>query len=705
LGAVQHRCGVALAYFLVALSVAYAGPDLSRTDWTRYLSGAEGRQLRSAVEAIAMLADESRVAASDRYTGLEALYVRAREEALSVEEYAAELQTLGMGSAEAPERVLLEEMTQHLQLIEAAIILTPPIPGTVDYAHATLWLTAVNEARGEPLGSLPEYIEVLRSVLIDAPESVARDYLSGLAIDTAFLPEAVLANEAAAIAVQVWWLRFLSATDTQRDDMLRSHLELIEDVDGEIAQDGRSVVSALLAERRQRAAATPSPRVGSAVSAFSFSSPDELPGATAIAFRIWATRLRQFSPDELTDVANHDLDCRFVIDMLEHLLRHSSDLALYELGVAVDLSVPDLRRLRNLAIYVDSVAEPGDGSPSPGSETLATEPPEDRSAALEDMMDEGRTYLRSAARWADSDEARSGDAFRWSMLPVLNNPYAQYLLVTDDRYAATLGLVQAFVTETYQDATVRAERSPVPVFEFVTGIHSSDPAVLPFDRVYRIRDNLVGAERLYAAFAAAGQGAEELPAGFEQRYEGSITVAGWWSHSYGLHVVPSLDGADGEEALAGVSAEAIIERLRAYSLDWFTLARVADTEPELLVYLYRGIAAVASVVDGVVNPLLVAGGVVDPGNVAPVLARCRELFAMALDFRFAPDWATTQLIHLAGGDSETTERRFVPSASETDEIFQLIAEAVEAAAFRVLQIEAGDREILMAAYQPGRLGS
>jgi hypothetical protein len=205
-------------------------------------------------------------------------------------------------------------------------------------------------------------------------------------------------------------------------------------------------------------------------------------------------------------------------------------------------------------------------------------------------------------------------------------------------------------------------------------------SVVPFDRVYSPLSAAIPAERLYQAFARAGQGTDQLPSSFSNWYvRGVLTVAGLWCHSHGLHVVPH-------------TSETTEELLSGYASNWFTLSWYAETEAQMLSYLYRGFAALQTAVDSVLGPATNSSGVVDLAGVSPRLARTLDLLAICVAFEAEPGWILDQLL-LTFDHRPATPLDRSPAAA----LPALIAEELDLALIRMEEVEGPDRRLLLRA--------
>ncbi len=184
----------------------------------------------------------------------------------------------------------------------------------------------------------------------------------------------------------------------------------------------------------------------------------------------------------------------------------------------------------------------------------------------------GEENAEAVAALEQSDDPRSGDDYRWTMLGALSHPYALHLLATQERYERAGRLLDQFVASVYE----RAGR----ISGFPLAFRDRE-ALLGFGRYERtvVVDGADQVSGVYQAFVQAAQDLDVLPESYLDEYAPGISQAEHWAHLHGLHV----------SAVEGLDTEVPRRAVR-----WFELSALAEVPDEQFAHAVRGLYALAS---------------------------------------------------------------------------------------------------------------
>ena len=557
-----------LSLVIGALVFVTAPVATQSSDWTDYLNDPSREEAQTAVRIVERAVDETTSAGSLRYAAIEASYVSARDSLVSHAEYREALRALGVGepSPDGPER-------QARQAIAELFRDEPPLPGTPTASLALAWLSKLAESESFPVDGFRAIVSTVERDHLDPISAAeAQRFSEYITVTHARSRESLTPQERAREDFATWTMGVLAAETNDRFDLVRSLGRLLERWSPADTRAVRGEIESLVRAELERAALAellePSAGALAAVSAHLFAEAARCPAAHADAEALGELlmTLTRLDPEAVLQLDSPELT--FLVDTTDALLSSSSDLQRFMLAQAMGLSRLDLpaihHRLRLLRARAARLPRELDGlsgrRSAPGGE-------------YQRFLAEGRTLVAAAREWAEGERSRSGEAYRWAVLPIVSHPYSQYLLATDPALDVTAAMVDSFVSQVYSAAFRRA----VSVVPSAVPITVGD-GVLPFHRVYRVRDR-EAAIALYDAFTAEALGVAELSREFLRDHAAGLTMAGYWSHLHGLHLVYASD--DGPEA-----------RIRARTDDWFALARAADTAAEELSLLVRGLLSV-----------------------------------------------------------------------------------------------------------------
>lgn len=571
---VKSRSLVILALAIATVPVAAQRVLAQPVEWSSHLPAATRARVGDAIAVIDRTHEGARQARRKREELLEELYAIAREEALGPGEYADMLREHGVG-----ESALAGTQEEARETIATVFRDDPPLPGTPAASAAGDWLRSLAARELFPVGELDALVRAVESAyLFEATTVEARGLLESVAAVAGSPyepPDGLSDHDRAGERLALWTLEVLAAGPYERVALLRRFgQEVVEARDRAHALADEYADALALCERLM-----PKIEVIAVVSPHLFADPERHPPA-----RDALEALGEFlvSLTECGTAAGEpSAELTFLVDTTRALLLHASDLQRYRLAVAMGVARSSLDSilLRLYQFQADRAALPSRmvamraQTPPPGGE-------------YHRFLSDGRSLIEAAQPWADGERSRSGDSFRWAMLPIVSHPYAQYLLATDPALESTAAVVSTFVSRTHSAAIRRAGPS---VASLVTV--SSGDGVLPFHRVYRVPDE-AAASALYEAYAAEAQGVDELSGDFRRPYAAGLTMAGYWSHLHGLHLLPEASSDD----LAGDFAGGPAPEVRAQVAPWIALAQAAETPVETLSLLVRGLVSLRRVV-------------------------------------------------------------------------------------------------------------
>ena len=593
-----RRFPVLFAAFLLTRLV-FAQSD----DWTTYLSGADRAAASEARDLIADRMDVQRQR-TVRYQMLEALYAEARAEVLAYAEYVQALEESGVGEDPGSGPAAAARAT-----ISSIFRDTPPLSGTAAEASARAWLGELAEHESFPAGLFLSRIDAFERSLESLSRTEAGRLTASLAeTDTGvtFLDD-LSTHDASRELVSRFALRLLAASPQERADLLVSFMQAL-DASGmsRIAGEFALLTNVPQAGSPPRPAYAPSARALGVVLPTVFAEADSFPQlASGFAELGDAVRaLVSAAPAEVADVPAAEVG--FLVDTLHRLLSHMSDLQRYALSRAMAMSPGELTSAYHRLYQIRRIA-----ARLPEELASLAAPAIREGAVYQSFLAEGETLLAAARPWVDGERSRSGDAYRWAILPIVSHPYAQYLLGSRPELADAGEMVDSFVTRTYSAALRRLEDAGATVAPV------SVAGLLPYHRTYAV-DNDATAEMLYQAFVAEAQGAD-VAREFARPFAAGLTLAGYWSHMHGLHA--AIDPGDGASLV------------RARVDDWFALGSVAETVVEERTLLVYGVVSLRRAILDEVESAAVSGAL---GLVAPRLSVALALLEQAAHFRADP---------------------------------------------------------------------
>lgn len=209
-----------------------------------------------------------------------------------------------------------------------------------------------------------------------------------------------------------------------------------------------------------------------------------------------------------------------------------------------------------------------------------------RSAAqrLEQSAQEGFAAL---VEFAEGNSPRTGDTYRWTILPLLSNPLAGDGICAGEDSADALarGYVEDVleaaaetILRRYPQITITGSDAPATICARVVEFGSTDAADARLEQAV---------QEWYAQIVVAAQGLPELPEGMRATELGGYSQAQVWANTHGFLALTA--DADPHISLAGlwfelanvssVAVERISNHLRGFDMLGWTLDRARARQP------------------------------------------------------------------------------------------------------------------------------
>ncbi len=653
----------AIVVLLTLLSPA-AGAQSSA--WTSFLHGEARDELDQAVQLIEAEWTAAPIARNALYEAIEERYVLARSENLGLDDYAELLdEILPEPGAEGDDSsVDVSPRRQIARILSEEI----PLPGTRSFASARDWLAALARREGFPVGEFDSLLRLAEDqVLATLSTLEARQFSEALSVPVANLPDDLSADDSVRQRFAMWELLVLGAEDVGRARLLRDVERAMIDVSLAEARDIAGELREIRIEREQvmdlHARFPVAPDVFALVSASTVGDARRLSESTAILeLSTLLVALTRADSRASVDVYQGRGDAAFLVDTLQSLLASASDLQRFAVARAMGISRAELDHAaaRLYRIRSETARLPD----SQGDPSAATGPPD---SAFSLFLQAGAEHVADARPWAVGDRSRSGDSYRWAMLPIVSHPYSQYMIATLPELSDTRVMVEDFISGVYE----RTVRSLDVESDAISAVVLGD-GIQPLSRVYGSSSSAAAAE-LYESFAAVAQGVEELSPDFLVPYTAGLTLAGYWSHMHGLHVAVIADETTDREGIARL--------VRARVDGWFALARSVDTEQEELSLTLRGLLALRRVLHDELLLVVSSAGIPSLAVYEPRLPAVLSLLDEVAGFTADPLVIRSKLAELY-------------EAPEGDATNDLIAADLARLLTRLRDVEIADRRVL-----------
>jgi hypothetical protein len=646
-------------------------------DWSGYLAGDERARADAAVTALdAGLASE-RAAFAAVYDRLEDAYVSARREELGPAEYAGALTASGLTGDNAELAAARSEIRGALEEIQRILRSSPPVAGGRHEARLREWLYSVNDTLAVPLEQSLLNLADLRTLA----ERVSPEAITSF-VETLDLPPSgnqvdALANAAVQdrflLAIDNWQLLFLAAPD---DDVRAAELLRLSRAARAVdAQAGREFAAAAAAFRAALLLREGAHQIAAEALTFltasSVSRPDRLVDEGRTALSALLELLATVETGDLERIAREDPVFAFTLDATGSLLPALSDRGLFALGdvtgkdfTTIRLAVARVARVRH-AIAGREYAAAAGAAAEAVSRFQSTADFEIENELLFAYRAEGASYVTGLDPWVTGGEARTGDSYRWALLSVLSNRYAQFLLLTNPEYAEAQRLTGGFASRLF-DRMI--ESLPPEIRGSLTRLGAVE-GTSTYDRVYRLPTDSTGLESVYEAFAAEAQGTEDVGDLFSSAYPSGVTIASEWAHIHGVHVTTA-----GPDAIADLAADLIAS--------WFDYASVTDNDFQMFVHEYRGVLAAWTVIDRLTAPYMQDAAVSSLVLYAPRLAAGADAIRAVTEFALTPGEALSALFAV------------YPDADSVGELAAQIGNEIAGLVDRLADVEIADRRMI-----------
>jgi len=679
-----------LLLFLVVLPVlTTAGQSSARvggsSSWISYLNGNSLDRAGQAVTTVQTQIDAWLAAKQARTEQLQLLYVSARRESWSEEEYRERLETAGSDEEEA-----LSSIRAALDTLGAVLKEQPPNAGTLSIREAARWLTEVGAVLGAQVDEVADLVGLVQSQGQNASNAAAGAFVTSIDLPIpAGFRDAMVQDQLVQVA-EHWWLLFLCAPDDIARAQMLSALQiatrsLSAEVSGQaasLAREYRSIAAQVRRLKQTVAAtlATVGARTVVALSTGDPQTPEEAP------FGLLLTELHGSSPEDLFAASTVDAATHFTIEVTERLLVALSDRQAFELGRVSGLGVGDVRmiagRLYRVRLDLAEAAHvlAGDAARTAVDRYGRSDSYRDQAELLLAHREDAQGYLAGLEPWISGGRPRVGDSYQWALLSVLSNRYAQHLLLTSPTPTDAQRLVGEFASELYEGM---AQRLPDTLAERLQRDAAIDVAD-SYDRGYRLipesdqdrsedgSGDGFESELIYRSFIREAQGDGGVAEIFALSTESEPSVASDWAHTHGLHVLVT-------------DPDAAALPLRETALIWFVLANSTPNEMQGFAHAIRGVLALESAIEYLLQPVLRDSGGPAIQLYDPRLAVARDHLAGAWGFEVPP------------GETIAVLYGLYPEAEEIGALIGEIERSVEALGNRLAEVEAADRRLIQIA--------
>ena len=659
------------------------------SSWISYLNGNSLDRARQAVTTVQIQIDAWLVAKLERTEQLQLLYVSARRESWSEEEYRERLER-GMGGAGSDEEEALSSIRAALDTLGAVLKEQPPNAGTFSIREAARWLTEVGAVLGAQVDEVADLVGLVQSQGQNASNAGAGAFVTSIDLPIpAGFRDAMVQDQLVQVA-EHWWLLFLCAPDDNARGQMLSALQiatrsLSAEVSGQAAglvREYRSIAAQVRRLKQTVAAtlATVGARTVVALSTGDPQTPEEAP------FGLLLTELHGSRREDLFVASTVDAATQFTIEVTERLLGALSDRQAFELGRVTGLEIGDVRviagRLYRVRLDLAEAAHvlAGDAARTAVDRYGRSDAHRDQAELLLAHKEDAQGYLAGLEPWITGGQSRVGDSYRWALLSILSNRYAQHLLLTGPTPTDAQRLVGEFVSELYEGM---AQRLPDTLAERLQRDALIDVAD-SYDRGYRLspdsdRDRSVDesgdgseSELIYRSFIREAQGDGGVAEISALSTGSRPSVTSDWAHTHGLHV-------------SATDPDAAALPLRETALIWFVLANSEPNEMQGFAHAIRGVLALESAIEHLLQPVLRDSGGPAVRLYDPRLAVARDYLASAWGFEVPP------------GETIAVLYGLYPEAGEIAALIGELERSVKALGDRLAEVEAADRRLIQIA--------
>jgi len=681
-------------FFFSVLAASGQSPALGGelSTWVNYLDGSALDGARQAVTTVETGVEAWLAAKIERTGQLQTLYVSARRESWSEAEYRRRLEAAGFATAadaaESGEAQALAAIQAALGTLGTALKEQPPNAGSISARDAVRWLRAAGEILGARMDAASDLIGVVQSQGQNASNAAAEAFLTSIDLPMpAGFGDASVQDQLFQVA-EHWWLLFLAATDDDERAQMISRLgAATRSFPAEVsarATDlaGQYRAAAVQVRRLKQVVAAALPSVGARTVVALGTPGSAAPGKESLGLLL--TELQGASREHLFMAATADAATHFTIGVTERMLVALSDRQAFEVGRVAGLGIGDLRMIagRLYRVRLD-LAETDLGAAADAAGVAAdryrrSDLYQDQALLLRAHTEDARSYLAGLDLWVSGGQSRSGESYRWALLSVISNRYAHHLLLTDPARPEAQRLVGEFASDLYEGTVQRLPDGVAERLQRDSTIEVADS----FDRGYRLEpleaidesedEYDVGAEleSIYRSFVSEAQGDGGINEIFGSSPGSVPSMASDWAHTHGFHV-----------SVSGPNARP----LRDAALVWFNLANNADNDLRGFAHAIRGVLALASAMESLLQPALRGSGEPAVQIYAPRLALARDHLATAQRFEVSP------------GETLAVLHGLYPEAGEIEALIGEMERSVETLGDRLADVEAADRRIIQTA--------
>ncbi len=659
--------------------------------WIGYLNGNSFDRARLAVATVQIQTEVWLVAKSERTEQLQTLYVSVRRESWSEQEYLRCLEDAGFapvaGGTDSDEAEALASIRAALDNLGEVLKGQPPNTGSFSSREAVRWLTEVAAVLGVQMNRVADLVELVQSQGQNASNGAAGAFLTSIDLPMPAGFGDVSVQDQLIQVAEHWWLLFLCASDDNARAQMLSGLHVATrsfsaEVSARAADLARAYRStAVQVGHLKRVVAAALPTVG-ARTVVDLSSGDA-PAPEREPFGLLLTEMYETSREDLFIAATVDAATRFTIEVTERLLAALSDRQALELGRVAGLGIGDVRMIagRLYRVRLD-LAETARISAEDAGRTAAdryrrSDVYQDQAGLLLAHKADAQSYLSGLEPWVTGGRSCAGDSYRWALLSVLSNRYAQHLLLTSPVSTDAQRLVGEFASDLYEGMAQRLPDALAERFRRDAATEVADS----YDRCYRLSPGDDQArseagsedgselESIYRAFVGEAQGDGSINEIFSPSSVSEPSIASDWAHTHGLHV--SISDPDAQTL-----------PLREAALRWFILANKAQNEMQGFAHAIRGVLSLGSAIEHLVQPALRDSGSPAVQLYDPRLAVACDYLAAARGFEVSP------------GETIAVLHGLYPGAEDIAALIGELDRSAEALSNRLGEVETADRRLI-----------
>lgn len=646
------RCTVGL---LVLSWISGVSTFLGATEgaWGDYLEGALGERLRAAIFAVEVAEADLDASAARQLRSMEQIYVAVRDNGLSPR--AARLQ---YSRAETPGREAAERSRRAaLDTIHQILLTDPPRLGSGQWPAALEWLGGRAEARFLPAGEVAKLVADAIEAVDGSTNREIGTLIEQIVPDASeTLPDFDVESRLR-VALDLWLLRFFSRSEIEpMVDDLRTHSEALSRISETVSHSATRLAELFLQIDGAADATASAATVLAYLQPSAFADPGSLSNQAAESLGSYVRSQLGLQRTTRAFVAGSDPTARFVMRMTARMLEATSDYEHHLLAGRLGVSNHGLLALSE-SLYVAehdvmgrhlvaiTEIERRFAGTSEGGDLNTT------SDEFVRYVEEGESAVERLSEWSSGHSARTGDEYRWAVLSVLSNRYAQYRILTDEGLEADRELVSEFVDEVYGGLP---ESQP------------ADYAIPTFDRV--ITTDAPG--EVCADFVRRAQGIEALPAGMGQELANGVTLASLWCHTHGLQLIDATTATAGDYITARVGL-------------WFDLADATMSRAEKYAHTVRASFALSDAVWSAMAHPLSHGDGSYLRQVSPRIFALGRMAEELVTFEVAPERFLSAVAELMQHDER-----------DRHQMVEGVADEVAYAAFTLAEVYGGDLRMI-----------